>query len=127
MKKSLSVFFSFFLCFLHAEVSLENLKTNYLNTPPRTDLPTPQSSWQMTAPTSSHGVAQKAFRILVKNEKNLKVWDSGKVNSAQAHAIQYAGEALKPSTRYTWALQVWDNKGKLIKSSSWFETGLLDP
>ena len=127
MKKSLFVFFSFFLCFLHAEVSLENLKTNYLNTPLGTDLPTPQFSWQMTAPTSSHGVAQKAFRILVKNEKNLKVWDSGKVNSAQAHAIQYAGEALKPSTRYTWALQVWDNKGKLIKSSSWFETGLLDP
>ncbi len=127
MKHSLLALFFLLSIAVNAQVSLTNLKTNYRNTPLGTDITTPQFSWQMIAPSTSRGLAQKVYQILVKNEKGLKVWDSGKVNSGQAHAIQYAGEALKPSTRYTWELQVWDNKGKLSKSSSWFETGLLDP
>ena len=110
-----------------AQVSLTNLKTNYRATPLGTDIATPQFSWQMIAPGTSRGVAQNAYQILVKNEKGQKVWDSGKVNSGQAHAIQYAGDVLQPCTRYTWELSVWDNNGNLSKSSSWFETGLLDP
>ncbi|MDX2067512.1 MAG: family 78 glycoside hydrolase catalytic domain [Haliscomenobacter sp.] len=110
-----------------AQVTLTNLKTNYRTTPLGTDITTPQFSWQMTAPGTSRGVSQNAYQIAVKNEKGLKIWDSGKVNSDQAHAIQYAGEALQPSTRYTWELTVWDNLGKQSKSSSWFETGLMDP
>lgn len=127
MKHSLLALFILLSIGANAQVSLTNLKTNYRNTPLGTDIATPQFSWQMKAPANSRGLAQKVYQIFVKNEKSLKVWDSGKVNSGQAHAIQYAGEALKPSTRYTWELQVWDNKGKLSKSASWFETGLLDP
>lgn len=49
-----------------------------------------------------------------------------KVNSGQAHAIQYEGIAFAASTKYTWTVQVWDNKGKVSKATSWFETGLLN-
>lgn len=127
MKHSLLALFILLSIAANAQVTLTNLKTNYRNTPLGTDIAPPQFSWQMTAPGTSRGLAQKVYQILVKSDKGLKVWDSGKVNSAQAHAIQYAGEALKPSTRYTWELNVWDNQGKLSKSASWFETGLLDP
>lgn len=126
MKHALLALFILLSIGAAAQVSLTNLKTNYRNTPLGTDLPTPQFSWQMQAPSTSRGLAQKDYQILVRSDQGLKVWDSGKVNSAQAHAIQYTGEALKPSTRYTWELSVWDNTDKLSKSSSWFETGLLD-
>ena len=127
MKHALLALFILLSIGAAAQVSLTNLKTNYRTTPLGTDIATPQFSWQMTAPVTSRRVSQNAYQITVKNDKGLKVWDSGKVNSGQAHAIQYAGEALKPSTRYTWELNVWDNRGKLSKSSSWFETGLMDP
>jgi alpha-L-rhamnosidase len=127
MKRSILALFILLCVGANAAVSLTNLKTNYRNIPLGTDIATPQFSWQMEASTSSHNVAQKAYQILVKNETGSKVWDSGKVKSDQAHAIQYAGKTLKPSTRYTWELKVWDNQGKLNKASSWFETGLMDP
>ncbi|MBK9509913.1 MAG: hypothetical protein IPO04_10830 [Cytophagaceae bacterium] len=56
----------------------------------------------------------------------MTVWDSKKVNSGQAHAIQYEGKAFAASTKYTWTVQVWDNKGKVSKATSWFETGLMN-
>jgi alpha-L-rhamnosidase len=48
------------------------------------------------------------------------------VDSDISHAIQYGGEALKPTTRYTWKVTVWDNFGKSASAASWFETGLMD-
>lgn len=126
MKHSLLAFFLLLTISVNAQVILTNLKTNYLTTPLGTDLKTPQFSWQMQNAATTRGISQQAYQIIVLDEKGQKTWDSGKTPSAQAHAIQYAGQALKPTTRYTWQLSVWDNQGKLIKAASWFETGLLD-
>jgi alpha-L-rhamnosidase len=111
---------------LFAQFSLQKLKTNYQNTPLGTDLSQPQFSWQMKSATSQRGLSQKAYQIVVTDEKKNVVWDSKKVASNLAHGIQYEGESLKPTTRYTWKLSVWDNFGKISNSTSWFETGFLN-
>lgn len=127
MKKLIFVFLVLFANLSHTQVTLANLKTNYLTTPLGTDLPTPQFSWQMRSAANTRGLSQQAYRIVVSDEKGAQIWDSGKKTSTQAHAIQYAGPGLKAATRYTWKLSVWDNLGKMTQASSWFETGLLDP
>ncbi len=129
MKKHLlfTAFLLLFVANLFANFSLQNLKTNYQTTPLGTDLTTPQFSWQMQALDNKRGYKQKAYQIVVTDEANKTVWNSQKVNSDLAHAIQYAGEALKPTTRYTWKITVWDNFGKMSTASSWFETGFLNP
>jgi alpha-L-rhamnosidase len=107
------------------QFSLQKLQTNYQEKPLGTDLPTPQFSWQMIS--SQRGEEQKAYQIVVKDEKNAVVWDSKKVQSGLAHAIQYLGTALSPTTRYSWTLIVWDQANRKVQANSWFETGLLDP
>lgn len=39
--------------------------------------------------------------------------------------VVYQGEALQPTTRYTWKVKVWNNQGKVQEGTSWFETSLL--
>ncbi len=121
----LSVFFLLNFELSFAQFSLQKLQTNYQTTPLGTDLAKPQFSWQMKG--SARGLAQKSYQIVLIDEKNIVVWDSKKVNSDLSHAIQYEGEALKPTTRYTWKLSVWDNFGKISSTDSWFETGFLNP
>lgn len=127
MKHALLALFLLLSISMNAQVTLANLKTNYRTTPLGTDLPTPQFSWQMRSTANTRGLSQQAYRIVVLDEKNAQIWDSGKTTSAQAHAIQYTGPNLKATTRYTWKLSVWDNLGKVATATSWFETGLLDP
>ena len=129
MKKQFlfSIVLLLFVGKLLANFSLQNLQTNYQTTPLGTDLATPQYSWQMKALDAKRGYKQKAYQIVVTDEQGKIVWNGQKVNSDVAHAIQYAGEALKPTTHYTWNLTVWDNFGASTKAASWFETGFLNP
>ena len=128
MKKICPSIVGLLLCVipLFANFSLQKLQTNYQTTPLGTDLTTPQFSWQMKALDSKRGYKQKAYQIVVTDEKAKTVWNTQKVNTDIAHAIQYAGEALKPTTRYTWKVTVWDNFGSMASASSWFETGFLN-
>ncbi|MFY7912867.1 MAG: family 78 glycoside hydrolase catalytic domain [Emticicia sp.] len=112
---------------LFAQFTLQKLQVNYQTTPLGTDLITPQFSWQMKNTTNKRGQAQIAYRIEVTDEQNHVVWDSKRVETGLAHAIQYGGEALKPTTKYTWKLTVWDNFKAFSVTKSWFETGLLNP
>jgi alpha-L-rhamnosidase len=112
---------------LLANFTLQNLKTNYQTTPLGTDLTTPQFSWQMKALDNKRGYKQIAYQIKVKDESGKTTWQSPKVATDVAHGIEYKGEALKPTTRYTWTLTVWNNFGKNTTTSSWFETGFLNP
>ncbi len=129
MKKTLLLIVIFMLSVgqLYAQFTLQKLQVNYQTTPLGTDLPKPQFSWQMKGSTPKRGIAQKAYQIVMTDEKNQVIWDSKKVISGLAHAIQYEGKPLKPTTRYTWKLSVWDNFGATSTASSWFETGFLNP
>jgi alpha-L-rhamnosidase len=110
----------------YANITLQKLQVNYQTTPLGADIATPQFSWQMRATNQRRGYKQTAYQIIVTDEKARVVWDSKKVSSDLSHAIQYAGEALKPMTRYTWKVTVWDNFGHVASASSWFETGLMN-
>lgn len=122
----LSMFMSACTAQVFAAIKLVNLKTNYQETPLGIDTQIPQFSWQMEAKDGRRGYVQKRYQLVVRDEKNKVVWNSWPVPSGIAHAVQYNGEPLKPTTRYHWTITVWDNFGQSASSTSWFETGLLD-
>lgn len=47
------------------------------------------------------------------------------MKSTESLGIQYAGESLRPSTRYQWHLTVWNQKNEELQASSAFETALV--
>ncbi|MGI6232917.1 MAG: alpha-L-rhamnosidase, partial [Prevotella sp.] len=133
MKKliiSILLFFTGF-SFLQAEdrLGLRGLTIDYLQ--PQngmssvvTDEKHPRFSWQLVDSLSS-GVVQTAYRIVVSDEKDRVVWDSGKKTSPVNYGVEYAGSPLTRCTRYRWTLTVWDNRHRQSSASSQFETALM--
>jgi alpha-L-rhamnosidase len=81
----------------------------------------PRLAWKLRAP--GRGEAQSAYRIEVAG-----MWDSGRVEDADARVVEYGGPPLASGTRYRWRVTVWDRHGGPAGAAdSWFETGLLDP
>ncbi len=108
-----------------AQVSLTKLQVEYQDRPLGMDEPKPRFSWQMLSKTANRGDKQSAYRVLVKDEKGKLVWDSQQVNSDISIGISYAGKALEARRKYTWEVQVWDQKNRMTTANSTFETGLL--
>ena len=104
---------------------LQNLLTEYQSNPLGMDVEKPRFSWQMANVTKQFGQKQKAYQILVTDEKNQTVWDSQKTDSDVSLGIEYAGQTLKPTTKYTWTLKVWNEKNQELSAKSSFETGLM--
>ena len=75
--------------------------------------------------TKVEEILQSAYRISVIDETGKEVWNTGKVKSTESLGIQYAGESLRPSTRYQWHLTVWNQKNEELQASSAFETALV--
>jgi alpha-L-rhamnosidase len=105
---------------------VENLNVDYQQTPLGTDQTNPHFSWQMKAQDAKRGYYQKAYQIVVTDEKKQVVWDTKKVNAGNSHGIAYAGTALQPTSRYEWKVTVWDNDDQTCANTSWFETGFLN-
>jgi alpha-L-rhamnosidase len=103
---------------------LRNLMTEYASQPLGIDVIQPRFSWQMDA-GKMHACSQSAYAITVTDEAGNIVWNTGKVNSDNAVNIAYEGKPLRPSTRYSWKLNVWNDKGIESQTESWFETGLM--
>lgn len=128
--KTITLPFLLLLCVFStafANFSIDNLSVDYQKTPLGIDQTNPHFSWQMKALDAKRGYAQKAWQVVVTDAKNQVVWGSKKVDSGLSHGIEYAGSALKPTTRYTWKVTVWDNLGQMATNTSWFETGLMNP
>lgn len=119
--------FSMFSAVLCAADSflLKNLKVEYAETPLGIDVEKPRFSWQMEAPVGSKNYAQTAYRIIVSDESGTQVWDSKKIKSDISLNVQYDGVSLKATTRYSWTIHAWDNRGRKASASSWFETGVM--
>ena len=95
------------------------------------DTAEPSLAWRLES--GEQGARQTAYRVVVTTAagdlgSGPYVWDSGKVESSESVGIAYDGPALQPSTRYHWAVQVWDGAGQASGWSEpgWWETGLLD-
>ena len=110
---------------IFAQVTLSKLQVEYQSKPLGMDETKPRFSWQMLSKTTNRGDKQSAYRVLVKDEKQALVWDSQKVNSDISIGISYAGKSLEARQKYTWTVQVWDQKNRLATANSTFETGLL--
>ncbi|MDO4940518.1 MAG: family 78 glycoside hydrolase catalytic domain [Erysipelotrichaceae bacterium] len=95
------------------------LKTEYLINPIGVDFTSPRFFWNC-----EDGKKQTAYHILVKNESNDAVWDSGKVVSNKMFA-DYEGEQIEYKQRYTWYVELYDENDKIgEQNSAYFETGL---
>lgn len=110
------------------DFKITNLKVNFTETPLGLDDKHPLFSWQLKS--NSRGVFQTAYEIRVSTtiqDKEVSVWNSGKINSNKQHNIAYNGDSLKPKTRYNFKIRAWNQKGEQSDWSkiSWFETGML--
>ena len=119
------IFLFVFLLSACSETKLSSLKVEYTETPLGIDIEKPRFSWQMIS--GERGQSQSAYQIVVTDEANREVWNTGKVTGDISLNIEYAGSPLKPATRYDWTLQVWDRNDKQVSGKSWFETGLMNP
>ena len=69
---------------------------------------------------------QREYRILLRSEDGAKVWDSGRVRSAQSTNI-VCGVELKPSMKYSWKVTVWTAKGcRKSEEKSFTTAAVLD-
>jgi alpha-L-rhamnosidase len=109
----------------------KNLRCEAVHNPLGIDIATPQLSWQNDS--QERNWSQSAYQIFVSTspspltDASARIWDSGKVKSAESVGIAYSGAKLQPRTRYYWSVRVWDTNGKSSEASetAWWETGLL--
>ncbi|MDO5524287.1 MAG: hydrolase, partial [Bacteroidia bacterium] len=78
---------------------------------------TPRFGWQLQS--TENGVEQTAYEIEIFDNKNQRIWNSGKIKSDKSQHIPYAGKTkLNSGEKYQWRVRVWDNKNK---STHWSE------
>lgn len=107
-----------------AEDRIEGLQTEYQNEPVGIESVKPRFGWHMVS--ERKGAGQSAYRISVSDLKGKEIWNSGKVSSEMSVAIPYDGPALRMNHRYSWNVNVWDERGRVLKSSdAHFTTGLM--
>lgn len=109
------------------ETKIVFLKTNDILNPIGIDSDAPHFSWQMQS--DAVGQKQTAYQIQLSESSDLSspVWDSGKIADENSVAVAYKGDPLRSSTRYYWAVAVWDKDGvKTVSDTAMFETGLLE-
>jgi alpha-L-rhamnosidase len=110
---------------------VEGLTVEHRTDPLGVDAARPRFGWRTVSRV--RGRRQTAYRVLVAStpdrlaDGRADVWDSGRTDSADSVAVRYAGPELRPSTRYHWTVQVWDENGHRLPEApaARFETGLL--
>ncbi len=115
-----------------ADVSVNDLRCEYLTDPLGLGEPEPRLSWILRS--SLRGCEQSAFRIIVASSPEKlaldigDLWDTGKINSDRTNQIAYAGKPLKSRMRCFWKVRVWDNNDRVTawsRPASW-TMGLLN-
>lgn len=107
---------------------VKNLRVEYLKNPIGIDVEKPSFSWEMES--DIRGTMQISYEIIVSTDEAgvNAVWNSGQVISDKSIHVKYEGNALAPSTRYYWHVNVWNNNNTKATSNetAFFETGLLN-
>lgn len=108
-----------------ADFSIMGLKTEDRVNPIGIDSAQPAFSWRMESDTT--GAKQSAYQVVVKDEEDAVVWDSGKIKSSESSEVFYEGEELSPCGIYTWNVTVSSEDGQSVTSDdAFFEMSLLD-
>lgn len=108
-----------------------DLKCEHLTNPLGIDTSHPRLSWRMQ--DNRPAAAQTAYRLTVHTDSAALVgahgsaWDTGWVPGSST-LVTYAGEPIKPFTRYFWRVDIKDHLGNTSAASTVasFETGLMD-
>ena len=86
---------------------------------------TPVFQWRMQS--EEEGLSQTAYELTVRDREGNKVWESGRVESAEPYGIVYEGNPLQDCAEYTWQVTVHDNKGGQATSEEQsFRMGVTD-
>lgn len=101
---------------------LSGLSIEHQTTPMGIDVKAPRFGWKLES--TLRGVQQTAYQIQVYAGQTLAA-DTGKAESAASTEVVIQGWQTSPMIRYDVAVQVWDNRGRLARTESWFETGRL--
>jgi alpha-L-rhamnosidase len=127
--KSLFLLSLIFTASVSAQMTITNLRCEYLVNPIGIDTPHPRLSWMLDSPKK--GERQTAYQILVATSEpklardQADLWDTGKVQSNQTTQIEYRGLPLSARQRAFWKVRSWDRDGKLSESKpASFEMGL---
>ena len=100
-----------------------NPRCEHFTNPLGVDNLKPRFSWQIK--TDSRNVIQSAYRILVSDDPEKlvpntgNIWDSKKVKSDQSVLVRYKGISIKPAEKYYWKVMIWDASDS---ASEWSET-----
>lgn len=107
------------------------LSCEYIKNPLGISHQKPRLTWTLQA--TRRNQQQSAYEVIVSDDDGMmqqkkgNVWQSGKVASAQNVLVEYNGKPLKPFTRYSWRVKVYNGNGE---ASDWsepatFETAML--
>lgn len=92
------------------------------------DVAKPRLGWTLNPDVA--GGRQSAYEVQVSSAPGRAgdVWDSGRVSAEKSFDVEYAGAALRPRTRYSWRVRVWDadRRASAWSDAAWFETAFLD-
>ena len=84
----------------------------------------PRPAFSYILSSDAKNVIQKSYRIEVYKD-DVKVWDTGIVESDKSTHIPYEGESLQPLSCYVYKITVTASNGDSADYESSFETGLL--
>lgn len=104
---------------------IQNITCEFVKNPIAVVNRQPRFSWEIVA--EKNDIFQTAWQIVVRNEENEVVWNSGIQNGSDTTDISYKGKSLKSTSVYVYQIFAWLNTGEMIKSEeSYFETAFLD-
>jgi len=113
------------------EISLYELKTEYLVNPIGLDVKKPRLTWKIK--DQRRGAIQNAYKISMGTD-SVKVaaglgshWNTGKVNEDDQMVV-YCGKELQAFKKYYWSLSVWDKNERRVQASQTasFEMGMME-
>jgi alpha-L-rhamnosidase len=105
---------------------MADLKCESLVNPLAIDNTSPHFSWKMM--TEDKGAFSTAYQILMAteldklNEEEADLWNSGKVQDANAIHVPYDGKPLASRSRAYWKVRVWNEDDKV---TAWSEPASL--
>jgi len=112
------------------DITVTDLRVEYLQNPLGVDVEIPRFSWKLLS--EKRDISQQAYQILLSEDiNNLKpgsasVWDSGRSVSDKTVNIEYKGQPLQSNRKYFWQVRVWlDDVNYVVSEPCRFHTGIL--